>query len=256
MYHLNLSKVTLEFLKCCNKIKDSIIIHKGSYLLTEHFTDNLVFVAQIPDEFPCQFKINKLSQLLSGIDEISNHGKNNIEIMIDDPYIIISDPTSKEKMQFVLGTLSPTEQEPPEIDRMLASIEHNIEFELSNDLRSSLFKKASILGNELIEVKDCADGLHISSVPKIYYDNLQRSKGNMGMAHNSFDMILNDYKTKNKEESINKSYFLKAPFSTLPPGLDYVVGIAEYESKRVCRFTHTTEDNRIVRLFISLEGGF
>ena len=103
---MNLSDSTLTILKNFAGINNSILVKKGSQLRTISVAKNILAEAEITEEFPREFGIYDLNQLLNGLGLHQNpdldfnkesyltirEGKRRVKYFYADPHVIISPP--------------------------------------------------------------------------------------------------------------------------------------------------------------------
>ena len=132
---MNLSDSTLTILKNFAGINNSILVKKGSQLRTISVAKNILAEAEITEEFPREFGIYDLNQLLNGLGLHQNpdldfnkesyltirEGKRRVKYFYADPQVIIS---------------------PPEKEITLPS--EDVHFELSSESLMQLLKAAAV----------------------------------------------------------------------------------------------------------------
>ena len=132
---MNLSDSTLTILKNFAGINNSILVKKGNQLRTISVAKNILAEAEITEEFPREFGIYDLNQLLNGLGLHQNpdldfnkesyltirEGKRRVKYFYADPQVIIS---------------------PPEKEITLPS--EDVHFELSSESLMQLLKAAAV----------------------------------------------------------------------------------------------------------------
>ena len=132
---MNLSDSTLTILKNFAGINNSILVKKGNLLRTISVAKNILAEAEITEEFPREFGIYDLNQLLNGLGLHQNpdldfnkesyltirEGKRRVKYFYADPQVIIS---------------------PPEKEITLPS--EDVHFELSSESLMQLLKAAAV----------------------------------------------------------------------------------------------------------------
>ena len=132
---MNLSDSTLTILKNFAGINNSILVKKGSQLRTISVAKNILAEEEITEEFPREFGIYDLNQLLNGLGLHQNpdldfnkesyltirEGKRRVKYFYADPQVIIS---------------------PPEKEITLPS--EDVHFELSSESLMQLLKAAAV----------------------------------------------------------------------------------------------------------------
>ena len=132
---MNLSDSTLTILKNFAGINNSILVKKGSQLRTISVAKNILAEAEITEEFPREFGIYDLNQLLNGLGLHQNpdldfnkesyltirEGKRRVKYFYADPQVIFS---------------------PPEKEITLPS--EDVHFELSSESLMQLMKEAAV----------------------------------------------------------------------------------------------------------------
>ena len=132
---MNLSDSTLTILKNFAGINNSILVKKGNQLRTISVAKNILAEAEITEEYPREFGIYDLNQLLNGLGLHQNpdldfnkesyltirEGKRRVKYFYADPQVIIS---------------------PPEKEITLPS--EDVHFELSSESLMQLLKAAAV----------------------------------------------------------------------------------------------------------------
>lgn len=142
---MKISKTTLDILKNFSTINQNILIKEGSTLTTRTVAKNLFVSATVDTEFPQDFGIYNLSQLLGVMSLFSDP-----DVELSDKSMIISQ--GKNKVQYMFA--SPEVLDYP--DKSITMPASNAEFDLSDENLKSLLKAGAILSST--DLKISGDG--------------------------------------------------------------------------------------------------
>jgi hypothetical protein len=148
---MKLSENTFQVLKNFSNINNSITVKSGSTLRTVSVAENILAVAEVPEEFPQDFSIYDLTEFISGLyipsmkDPDFSFG--------NDKYVQIKKDKFSLKYFFADPSLI---KQPPEKD---IQMEEDIKFTLSSDNLETLQRAASVY--QLPDLTVIGDGENI-----------------------------------------------------------------------------------------------
>ena len=143
---MKISKTTLDILKNFSTINQNILIKEGSTLTTRTVAKNLFVSATVDTEFPQDFGIYNLSQLLGVMSLFSDP-----DVELSDKSMIISQ--GKNKVQYMFA--SPEVLDYP--DKAIKMPDSDANFELSDENLKSLLKAGAILSSTDLKISGDGD---------------------------------------------------------------------------------------------------
>ena len=217
---MKISNKTLDILKNCSEINQSILIKKGKKLKTVSTLKNILAHAEVEEDFPQDFAIYQLNEFIGVLSTM-----NNPDLSFNDKYVMLSQENGACTKYFYAD---PSVVVSPEKDINMPS--EDITFSLSEKQYNDLLKMSSILQLNDILVKGC---------PK--------SNGQYLAVTNKKNDTSNDYSVKVGEDVTEpyKMYF-KTENLKMVTG-DYKVSIS---SKGISHFKNNKES---LEYWIALE---
>src|SRR5665213_2332755 len=141
---MKLSDKTLSVLKNFATISDSLLVRKGNIQTTIDLDEVITSEAALVEQFPKDFGIYNLQQLLANITTLENP-----EITFEDSYLVLADKNISLKYFYSSPTLLKTLPSPGELDPVLDK--PDVIFELLQDSFQKLLKIAQL--NALTYIK-------------------------------------------------------------------------------------------------------
>lgn len=203
---MKLTTNTLEILKNFANINPNLQFKSGNYLITKSESNNIRAIATLDQEFPKDFCVMDLPQLISVVNLYKEP-----DLQFNDKHVIIGEDKRNVKYQYT----------PPQMitdvgyDKMLSfklPFKELISFNLSGEQISKLLKSASVLGLTSIGINSANDELIISAYDPKYpsANRVEFELGNCDVNFKAtysvdvFKMIQSDYKVTVYESSLTK----------------------------------------------------
>jgi hypothetical protein len=143
---MKISNKTLDILKNCSEINQSILIKKGKKLKTVSTLKNILAHAEVEDNFPQDFAIYQLNEFIGVLSTM-----NNPDLTFHDKYVMLSQENGACTKYFYAD---PAVVVAPEKDITMPS--EDINFTLLENQYNDLLKMSSILQLNDILVKGCS----------------------------------------------------------------------------------------------------
>jgi hypothetical protein len=208
---MKITKSTMDILKNFAAINQNILIKEGNVLTTRTVAKNLFVSATVDTDFPQEFGIYNLSQLLGVLSLFSDP-----EIELSEKSLTISQ--GKNKVQYLFAA--------PEVldfpDKAINMPSIDAEFELSEENLKSILKAGAVLSSSDLRIS--GDGETITCTAM---DVKNPSANTFSVEVGTTDRTFNAY--------------IKLEMLKMPSG-KYVVGLS---SKKIAKFTNTSIDYTI-----------
>jgi hypothetical protein len=185
---VKLSTTTIDILQNFATINSSILFKKGNVLKTISNAQNILARAVVEEEFPQDFAIYDLSQLLAAICLFDEP----VLVFDNKNYVTIKDSTKGRRSKYYFSNPEITMRNAP--DREIKFPGGNINFEVSNGNLKSLTKAAAVYGLPDFTVRSEQDTVTLQSRDK--EDDTSNTYDQI-VSGNSDDEYTLDFKVEN-----------------------------------------------------------